>query len=197
MYRDFGTIFVFIFIGILLIYIPLLIQKLLAPNNPNPDKQATYECGEESEGSAWVQFNIRFYVVALIFLIFDVEVVFLFPWAIVFIQQGLSKFPVTLDDAEAFGLPYLVWWVVAYGETGAGIGLLVGGLFAAKLVSISFIPEFGDMLTRFSGITICSITTGIIWVSQPESLLDVILYDNLHVFFWVCGLYFALRGNRT
>ena len=68
---------------------------------------------------------------------------------------------------------------------------------AAKLVSISFIPEFGDMLTRFSGITICSITTGIIWVSQPESLLDVILYDNLHVFFWVCGLYFALRGNRT
>ena len=47
------------------------------------------------------------------------------PLAIVFIQQGLSKFPVTLEDAEAFDLPYLVWWVVAYGETGAGIGLLV------------------------------------------------------------------------
>ena len=92
MYRDFGTIFVFIFIGIVLIYLPLLIQKLLAPNNPNPDKQATYECGEESEGSAWVQFNIRFYVVALIFLIFDVEVVFLFPWAIVFNELGLLAF---------------------------------------------------------------------------------------------------------
>ena len=77
------------------------------------------------------------------------------PLAIVFIQQGLSKFPVTLDDAEAFDLPYIVWWVVAYGETGAGIGLLVGGFFAAKLISISFIPEFGDMITRFSGITIC------------------------------------------
>jgi len=89
MYRDFGTIFVFIFIGIALIYLPLLIQKLLAPNNPNPDKLATYECGEESEGSAWVQFNIRFYVVALIFLIFDVEVVFLFPWAVVFKEMGL------------------------------------------------------------------------------------------------------------
>ena len=88
MYRDFGTIFVFIFIGIVLIYLPLLIQKLLAPNNPNPDKLATYECGEESEGSAWVQFNIRFYVVALIFLIFDVEVVFLFPWAVVFNDLG-------------------------------------------------------------------------------------------------------------
>ena len=93
MYRDFGTIFVFIFIGIVLIYLPLLIQKLLAPNNPNPDKLATYDCGEESEGSAWVQFNIRFYVVALIFLIFDVEVVFLFPWAVVFqslVDNGLG-----------------------------------------------------------------------------------------------------------
>lgn len=119
------------------------------------------------------------------------------PLAVVFIQMGLSKFPVTVEDAEAFELPYLVWWVVAYGETGAGIGLLVGGLFAAKLISFSFIPDFGDMITRFSGITICSITTGVIWVSQPESLLDVILYDNLHVFLWVVGLYFALRGNRT
>ena len=78
------------------------------------------------------------------------------PLAIVFIQQGLSKFPVTADDAEAFELPLLVWWIVAYGELGAGIGLLVGGFFAAKLISISFIPEFGDMVTRFSGITICS-----------------------------------------
>jgi NADH-quinone oxidoreductase subunit A len=49
----------------------------------------TYECGEESEGSAWLQFNIRFYVIALIFLIFDVEVVFLFPWAVVFKEMGL------------------------------------------------------------------------------------------------------------
>jgi putative oxidoreductase len=119
------------------------------------------------------------------------------PLAVVFIQQGLSKFPVTVEDAESFELPFLVWWIVAHGELGAGIGLLIGGFFAAKLISISFIPEFGDMVTRFAGITICSITTGIIWVSQPESFLDVILYDNLHVFFWVCGLYFALRGNRT
>ena len=78
--------------GVVLVYIPLLIQKLIAPNNQNPDKLATYECGEESEGSAWVQFNIRFYVVALIFLIFDVEVVFLFPWAVVFNDLGLLAF---------------------------------------------------------------------------------------------------------
>ena len=92
MYRDFGTIFIFIFMGIVLVYVPLLIQKLVAPNNPNPDKLATYECGEESEGSAWVQFNIRFYVVALIFLIFDVDVVFLFTWAVVFTALGMLDF---------------------------------------------------------------------------------------------------------
>ena len=89
MYRDFGTILFLVFMGIVLIYAPLVIQKLLAPNDPNADKLATYECGEESEGSAWVQFNIRFYVVALIFLIFDVEVVFLFPWAVVFKEMGM------------------------------------------------------------------------------------------------------------
>ena len=92
MYRDFGTIFIFILMGIVLVYVPLLIQKLVAPSNPNPDKLATYECGEESEGSAWVQFNIRFYVIALIFLIFDVEVVFLFPWAVVFTELGMLAF---------------------------------------------------------------------------------------------------------
>ena len=92
MYRDFGTIFLFILIGIVLVYVPLLIQRLIAPKKNTPDKLSTYECGEESEGSAWVQFNIRFYVIALIFLIFDVEVVFLFPWDVVFQELGLLAF---------------------------------------------------------------------------------------------------------
>jgi putative oxidoreductase len=116
----------------------------------------------------------------------------------VFIQQGLSKFPVTADDAASFELPYLVWWFVAYGELGAGIGLLVAALIS--LIARSHVPiisEVSDILTRFSGITICSIMTGVIWISEPESFMDVILYDNLHVFLWVGGLYFALRGNRT
>ncbi len=115
------------------------------------------------------------------------------PLAIVFIQQGLSKFPVSVEDAESFNLPYLVWWVVSYGELGAGIGLIAGGIIALQ----KYFNELGDMLTRFCGITICSIMTGVIWVGQPESFWDVILYDNLHVLLWVGGLYFALRGNRT
>ena len=115
------------------------------------------------------------------------------PLAIVFIQQGLSKFPVTVEDAESYELPYLIWWFAAYGELGAGVGLLVGGLLA----SWAWVRDYGDMLTRFCGITICSIMTGVIWVGQPDSFMDVILYDNLHVLLWVGGMFFALRGNRT
>ena len=125
---------------------------------------------------------------------------FRIPLAIVFIQQGLSKFPVTLDGAESFDLPYIVWWIVSYGEVLAGIGLLVGGLMTKPYFPIldkCYIPDIGDILTRFSGITICCIMTGVIWIGEPESFLDVILYDNLHVFLWVGGLFFALRGNRT
>ncbi len=72
MYRDFGTIFVFIILGIILVYVPLLIQKLVAPSNPTPDKISTYECGEEAEGSAWIRFNSRSYSSALMFLSFEV-----------------------------------------------------------------------------------------------------------------------------
>ena len=122
------------------------------------------------------------------------------PFSIVFIQQGLSKFPVSLDDAESYELPYIVWWFAAYGELGAGIGLILSGVLGLTLFDYEFkkwIRDIGDALTRFCGVTICCIMTGVIWVGQPESFMDVILYDNLHVLLWVGGLFFALRGNRT
>ena len=89
MYRDFGTVFFAVMLGIVMVAIPLVISWLVAPSNKTKDKLDTYECGEEAEGSTWLQFNIRFYIIALIFLIFDVEVVFLFPWAVVFKEMGL------------------------------------------------------------------------------------------------------------
>ena len=92
MYRDFGTILIAALLGIVMVAIPLLVQKLIAPSKKSFEKLDTYECGEEAEGNAWLQFNIRFYVIALIFLIFDVEVVFLFPWAVVFKELGLLAF---------------------------------------------------------------------------------------------------------
>jgi NADH-quinone oxidoreductase subunit A len=66
------------------------INKLLAPNNPNVEKLSSYECGEEPTGNAWLPFNPRFYVIALVFLLFDVEMVFVFPWATVFGSHELA-----------------------------------------------------------------------------------------------------------
>ncbi len=115
------------------------------------------------------------------------------PLVIVFIQQGLTKFPASIDDAQIYELPYLVWWFVVHGELGSGVGLLIGGLFLFFNEKFSWL---GDLITRFSGFTIGSIMTGVIWIGQPDSLIDVLLYDNLHVILWFGGLYFAMRGNR-
>lgn len=92
MYQNFGTAFVFVLLGIVLVAVPLLLQRILSPQNRSREKLTTYECGEDAEGSAWIQFNIRFYVIALIFIIFDVEVIFLFPWAVVYKELGLFAF---------------------------------------------------------------------------------------------------------
>jgi len=81
---EFGKILVFLISGLLITAGMLALNKLIAPNKPNPEKLASYECGEEPTGSSWVQLNSRFYVIALVFLLFDVEMVFIFPWATVF-----------------------------------------------------------------------------------------------------------------
>ena len=114
------------------------------------------------------------------------------PLVVVFLQQGFSKLPVTVEGAESFDLPFIVWWFAAYGEIGAGFGLLIGGI-----MMYSWWSWIGDLLTRFSGFVIGCIMTGVIWVGQPDSFMDVILYDNLHVLLWVGGLYFALRGQKV
>ncbi len=76
-----------------MVIVPLFLQYLISPkNNKGGEKLSSYECGEVPEGSAWVKFNIRFYIIALIFIIFDVEVVFLFPWAVVFQEIGWLAF---------------------------------------------------------------------------------------------------------
>jgi len=116
------------------------------------------------------------------------------PLAVMFLQQGLSKFPVNEVTAEAFGLPFIVWWFVAYGEVGSAFGLIVGGVFGI-LFTKGLLSELADLLTRFSGITMTCVVTGVIWIMMPDSLIDVITRDYLHVSLYVGGLYFALRGN--
>ena len=114
------------------------------------------------------------------------------PLIVVFLQQGLSKWPIDVNDSPV-ELTLLVWTFVVLGEISGAIGLIVGGV----LDYIKKLKEFGDIITRFSGITMASIMTGVIWTGEPESFTDVLLYDNLHVLLWVGCMYFALRGNRS
>lgn len=88
---EFGTILLFIVGAIVFAIIGLLVSKLIRPNKPNFEKLTTYESGEDTVGNAWGKFNIQFYVVAIIFLLFEVEIIYLFPWAIVFGDKELIE----------------------------------------------------------------------------------------------------------
>jgi NADH-quinone oxidoreductase subunit A len=85
---QYAAVLVFLVVIVGLLAFVLVLWKLLRPQRVSEEKDATYECGEEPVGNAWVQFNIRFYVFALIFIVFDVEAVFLLPWAVVFRDLG-------------------------------------------------------------------------------------------------------------
>ena len=88
----FATVLVFILLGLGFVVFLLLLSRIMRPVAPGADKASIYECGERPTGSPWIKFNIRFYVVALIFIVFDVEVVLLYPWATVYREIGIVSF---------------------------------------------------------------------------------------------------------
>ncbi len=104
---EFGKILLFLIAGILFVLTALLVSRLIRPNRPNPEKLATYESGEEPQGTALIQFNIRFYILALIFLLFEVEIIFLFPWATILAKEDLM-----LQTEGAWGVYAFVEMVV-------------------------------------------------------------------------------------
>ena len=112
----FGTVLLFLVGGGLFVSITLLIGRFLRPQRPGEQKQTTYESGEDPLNSAWVNFNVRFYVIALIFLLFELELVFLFPWAIVFGDKEL------IDSTDG------LWGWFSLIETFVFISILAVGL---------------------------------------------------------------------
>ncbi|WP_040396326.1 NADH-quinone oxidoreductase subunit A [Cesiribacter andamanensis] len=102
--------------GLVFVLGALATAWLIRPARPNVEKLSTYESGEEPSGSAWGQFNVRFYIIALVFILFDVELVFLFPWATVFGRRELI--------AESGGL----WGWFALAEMALFVGILALGL---------------------------------------------------------------------
>jgi NADH:ubiquinone oxidoreductase subunit 3 (subunit A) len=89
---EWAYIGVFFLIAPLLPALPIVGAAIFSPRKPNAIKQATYECGVETVGDTWVQFKVQYYIYGLIFLIFDVEMVFLFPWALAYRQLDFAAF---------------------------------------------------------------------------------------------------------
>ncbi len=113
---EFGIILLFIIGALAFVVLAMGISRFIRPNRPNPEKLAVYECGEESIGNAHGSFNLRFYIIALVFILFDVELIFLFPWATVFGQKAL------IDQTNGR------WGWFALTEMFLFVGILVLGL---------------------------------------------------------------------
>ena len=92
MSSDYAYVGLFLLIGIGFVVVTMWFSWALRPSKPGEEKLSTYECGEPAIGSAWVQFNFRYYTFALLFVVFDLETIFLYPWAVVFKSLGLFAF---------------------------------------------------------------------------------------------------------
>ena len=112
MFDGFYNAFWFLIVGCLFVLVNLFISSLIRPADPQEEKLLPYECGEESSGTGFVRFNPRFYVIGLIFLIFDIETVFIFPWAVILKGAG----PFVLIEMVIFLTILVVGLVYAWGK---------------------------------------------------------------------------------
>jgi NADH:ubiquinone oxidoreductase subunit 3 (subunit A) len=113
--NEFGRTGILLVFALLFPSLPLMVsfglrQLKIRPDAPDPVKLDTYECGVETEGDSWVQFNFRYYLVALIFVIFDVEVVFLYSWAVAFPDKLVVGFVEALTFIAILVLGYVYAW---------------------------------------------------------------------------------------
>lgn len=136
-----GHFLVFTISAIGFLLAPLLIGKLVRPRLPTPEKDAAYECGEPTIGSSYIQFDLRFYVVALLFIIFDVEVVFFFPWATIF-GNAIQLADTALSPAARQHLSEQLLTVPAG-------SLPADGLVSAKTASLLAWTSLVDVLVFF------------------------------------------------
>jgi len=107
MYFEFANVLVFLLVACGFILGSMVLGRVIRRQRPDPEKLSTYECGEETIGTAWVQFNVRFYIVALVFLIFDVEIAVLFPWTTVF-AEAKAMGPLAFIEMSLFLVILLV-----------------------------------------------------------------------------------------
>lgn len=101
---------VFAILAVLFGGVPLIIAKLISPNSPGKEKQRVYECGTVEGGDPWGQFRVQFYFYALIFVVFDIEALFLYPWAVIFRDVGFLGFLEMLVFITLLGLGWIYAW---------------------------------------------------------------------------------------
>ena len=154
-----GHIVLFVVAGIGIVLAPLMIGRLVRPSLPTPEKDAIYECGEPTIGSSYIQFDLRYYAVALLFIVFDVEVAFFFPWAAVYggamqladtrlapdsdariqiSEKLLNVAPGTLDASQAISAETALQLGVA-----SMIDILV--FFGVLMVGFAYVWKRGDL----------------------------------------------------
>ena len=107
-------IVLFTLAGFGMVFVGLLVGKIVRPTMPHPEKSSIYECGEPTIGDSWVQFDLRFYTVALVFIVFDVEVALLWPWAVVFKEMPGPAFWAFLVFFMLIAIPFLYEWKSGY-----------------------------------------------------------------------------------
>lgn len=115
MIEQFGYVGAFLLAGIFFMAFVLFLAKWIRPNRPNVEKLSTYESGEEPVGNANVRFNPRFYVIALLFVLFEVELIFLFPWAVVFQEKEL------IQASGSWSIYALIEMLIFLGILGLGL----------------------------------------------------------------------------
>ena len=104
----------FIAAGFGIVFAGLFAGKFVRPTMPHPEKETAYECGEPAIGESWVQFDLRFYTVALVFIVFDVEIALLWPWAAVFKDMGAPAFWAFFVFFLLIAVPFLYEWKSGY-----------------------------------------------------------------------------------
>ncbi|GGY14449.1 NADH-quinone oxidoreductase subunit A [Paludibacterium paludis] len=110
MLQNYFPILLFIIVGTLVGVAPILLGWLLAPNRPDAEKLSPYECGFEAFEDARMKFDVRYYLVAILFILFDLEIAFLFPWAVVFKEIGMFGFVAMLDFLAILTIGFIYEW---------------------------------------------------------------------------------------
>ncbi len=105
---DYLAVLILLALGLGNVVVMLLLPKLLRPANPFPEKLVAYECGENPMGTGWIQYNVRFFAIALVFVVFDVEIVFMFPWAVTFRELYLTQGSLPFYEMVTFIVVLLV-----------------------------------------------------------------------------------------